>query len=439
MRQAVKTTDLGYVYPDGTIALSGVDFEAESGEKIAVLGPNGSGKTTFFYHLNSLVVPTSGEIRIFGEKISETNIDTIRKKVGLVFQDPDTQLIAPTVFEDIAFGPRNIGMGTMEIRKKVNDVMHMLDIDTLAQKNPSNLSSGQKKKVAIAGVVAMDPEIIVLDEPMSTMDIRGAMDTIEILDELNDRGKTVIMSTHDSELASSWADRIYLLDKGRVLRSGAAKNIFADEKLVAEAGLKHPVIVQTFREFRARGISRGEMPLNVLDFVQSVEARVMDVRCAIACCDLSAGDEVNLEMKGGMLVANRNPGIAVGKVVLGGKKGEDIAVKDLKGNPAQRVGSILIIRVPGIIEGGSRSVEIERVKEILEKNKSHKIGAMGTGAKVLIKKTGNRCDFEFDVIQSGILAALRGLDVSIFASGGMADRAIKKVREKKINYSVVAL
>ncbi|NJD76579.1 MAG: ATP-binding cassette domain-containing protein [Candidatus Methanoperedens sp.] len=435
----IKTIGLEHIYPDGTHALSGVDFEANQGEKIAVLGPNGSGKTTLFYHFNGLVKPTAGEIRVFGENITRNNIDDIRKRIGLVFQESDNQLIAPTVFEDIAFGPKNLGLGQEEIRDRVRDVLHRFNIEPLAQKNPANLSTGQKKRVAIAGVVVMEPEVIVLDEPTSGMDARGAADTFEILDELNNDGKTIILSTHDPNLAASWADRLYLLNKGKVFRSGAPKHIFADEKLVADAGMIHPVIMQTFREFRARGISKGEIPLNVLDFLESVDAKIINIRCAIAGCDLSAGDEVCLEMKEGMLVAGRDGEGLRGSVVFDGRKGEDIAVRDVRGDLWQLAGSITIIRVPGIIEGGSRSVETGKVWEILEKNKNCKTGAMGTSAKVLLGKLGIRTDFEFDVAQSGILAALRGFNVSIFASGGMAERVMEKVKERKIRYSVIEL
>lgn len=436
---AIKTTGLEYTYTDGTNALSGVNFEAKEGEKVAVLGPNGSGKTTLFYHFNGLIKPTRGEVRVFGENISKNNIDKIRKRVGIVFQEPDSQLFAPTVYEDIAFGPKNLRLGSMEIKNRVMQVLHRFEIEALAQKNPANLSGGQKKRVAIAGVVAMEPDVLVLDEPTSGMDACGITGTTEILDELNDEGKTIIISTHDCDLAASWADRIYILNKGRVFKSGIPRHIFADEKLIAEAGLKQPVIVQTYREFRARGISRGEVPLSVLDFMDSVDVKVMNIRCAIAGCDVSSGDEVCIEIKNGMLIANKGSNGVTGRAVFDGKKGEDIAVRDVAGDILQHKGNITVIRVPGIIEGGSRAADLDRVRDILSKNKHQKMGAMGTSAKVLMNRLGIRCDFEFDVIQSGILAALRGFDVTILASGGMADRVAEKVKERKLKYSCFVL
>lgn len=431
---AIKTTGLMHTYPDGTNALSGVDFEAGCGERIAVLGPNGSGKSTLFYHFNGLIKPTGGEIRVFGEDIRKDNIDMIRKRVGLVFQTPDNQLFAPTVFEDIAFGPRNLGFREQALDEIVHEVMRRFDIEELKCKNPANLSGGQKKRVAIAGVAAMGPDVLVLDEPTAGLDASGVTGTMELLDELNDEGKTIIISTHETDLAASWADRVYILNKGKVFRSGEPKHIFSEYDLMAKTGLKHPVIVSTFREFRARGISKGETPLSILELMDSVDLNVMTIRCAIAGCDVLAGEDVFLKMQDGMLVADKNGSGVRGKVVFNGRKGEDIAVKDVEGDLQQLAGSIAVIRIPGIAEGGTRAVETGRVRELLNDIKPQKIAAMGTSAKALMGRMNIRCDIEFDVIQASILAALRGFDVAVFASGGMAQRAVMKIKEKNIRY-----
>ncbi|MCX9026352.1 MAG: ATP-binding cassette domain-containing protein [Candidatus Methanoperedens sp.] len=431
---AIQTIGLEYVYADGTNALSGVNFEAKKGEKVAVLGPNGSGKTTLFYHFNGLIKPARGVVKIFGENINDADIDKVRKRVGLVFQESDNQLFAPTVFEDIAFGPRNLRLSQQEVKERVDHVLHRFDIEQLAKRNPANLSGGQKKRVAIAGVVAMEPDVLVLDEPTSGMDAGGITDTIGILDELNNDGKTIIISTHDCDLAAGWADRIYILNRGKVFRSGIPRHIFSDEKLVSEAGLRQPVIVQTYREFRARGISKGEVPLSVLDLMESFDgARVMNVRCAISGCEIKAGDHVSLKVEDGMLVACKGEYGVTGIAMFDGNIGEDIAVKEVVGNIEQMTGKITVIRVPGVIEGGSRAVNLDKVRDILDKNKSKKIGAMGTSAKALMNKMGIKCDLEFDVIQSAMLAALRGLNVVVFASGGMAQRVMEKAKEKKVN------
>ncbi|PWB54778.1 MAG: hypothetical protein C3F06_04025 [Candidatus Methanoperedenaceae archaeon] len=436
----LQTIGLEYDYADGTNALTGVNFEARKGEKVAVLGPNGSGKTTLFYHFNGLIKPSKGEVRVFGKNITKIDIDDVRRRVGLVFQESDSQLFAHSVFEDIAFGPRNLRLSRDEVTERVSHVMSRFDIEALANRNPANLSSGQKKRVAIAGVVAMEPDVLVLDEPTSGMDAGGITDTLGILEELNNEGKTIIISTHDSEIAASWADRIYILNKGKVFKSGNPGHIFSDEKIISEAGVRQPVIVQTYREFRARGISKGEVPLSVLDFMDSVDSvRIMNIRCAIAGCEIWAGDRVYLRVKDGMIVADKGSKGVAGIAILDGKSGEDIAVKDVVGDIAQLTGKITVFRVPGIIEGGSRAADVEKIRDFLENNRNQKVGAMGTSAKVLLRKMGLKYDFEFDVIQSSMLAALRGLNITIFASGGMADRVLEKVKERKLNYQCFKL
>ncbi len=179
--------------------------------------------------------------------------------------------------------------------------------------------------------------------------------------------------------------------------------------------------------------------MSILLMPRFSKTRSVSVRCAIAGCDVTAGDDVCLEMREGMLIANKGSKGVTGRAVFDGKKGEDIAIKDVVGDLQQLAGNITVIRVPGIIEGGSRAADMDKVHEILSKNKHRKIGAMGTSAKVLMNRMGQRCDFEFDVIQAGILAALRGFDVCIFASGGMADRVIERAREKKLTYACFVL
>ncbi len=437
----IKTEGLEYVYPDGTRALKGISIDIENGTKAAFVGNNGAGKSTLFLHLNGILKPARGKVTIEGNpiKYDRKSLINLRKKVGMVFQDPDDQLFAPVVRQDVAFGPDNLDLPKDEVDRRVKYALKAVGMEAYADKPPHFLSGGQKKRVAIAGVLAMEPEVLVLDEPTAGLDPRGSADVLEILEELNAEGRTVVFSTHDIDLAAAWADSVYVLSRGKVVRSGNPKSIFGDEKLIAEAGLKHPVVVQTFREFRARGISNGDVPISILDFMDSVDVKVMNIRCAIAGCDVSAGDEVCIEIKNGMLIANKGSNGVTGRAVFDGKKGEDIAVRDVAGDILQHKGNITVIRVPGIIEGGSRAADLDRVRDILSKNKHQKMGAMGTSAKVLMNRLGIRCDFEFDVIQSGILAALRGFDVTILASGGMADRVAEKVKERKLKYSCFVL
>ena len=371
---AIEVIDLSFVYPDGTVALKNVNFEAKQGTKTAILGSNGSGKSTLLYHFNGLFFPKKRKVLMNGEEIVKKNIDKVRKEVGLVFQDPDDQLFAPSVWDDVAFGPRNLGLSPTEVENRVEETLRMLDIFDLARKSPDNLSGGEKKKAAIAGVLAMEPKILVLDEPTAGLDSQGTTDIIEIMDELNAEGKTIILSTHDSDLASSWADMIYVLQKGRIYQYGTPNQIFSSDNLIKEANLKLPMVVKTYREFKAHGMSNGadEIPLSLLDLL----------------------DNLNLN-------APSNKGF----------------------------GSINVILIPRIIDGGG-AVNIDLLDEMLKN--SDKIGSMGTVAKAFVKKLGIECDYNSDVIQSAISAALRELNVSIFASGGMADLVVKKVNDNNI-------
>lgn len=428
---AIKTLSLSHVYPDGTKALSSVDFEARWGERVAVVGPNGSGKSTLFYHFNGILSPTSGKVLVEGEELKNSNLGSIRRKVGLVFQDPDNQLFAATVEQDIAFGPRNLGLSEKEVKERVEEALNLLDIADLRFKNPSNLSTGQKKLIAIAGVFAMHPEILVFDEPTSGLDSRGAQDTMEAIDELNSDGKTVILSTHDTELVANWAERIYVLSSGRVLGEGTPKEIFSNVELIRQGNLRLPTVIQTYREFKARGISNEDVPLSTLDLADALE--ILAVRYAIAHRDLRAGENMGVSLREGMLyTTSPESSNAAGRVLQDAQQGEEVVIASLEGSLHANLGKICVIKIPGVLEGGSKSVDLEGLKSFIQKNNFHRIAAMGTSAKVTARKLSLLCDFEIDVVQSAISAALRGLSVAVLASGGMADRAVQKVKENNL-------
>jgi cobalt/nickel transport system ATP-binding protein len=433
----IEAQKITYQYPDNTRALYDIDFSAEKGSITAILGPNGAGKSTLLLHLNATLKPAGGELFLKGEPFTydAKGLHHIRRTVGMVFQNPDDQLFAPTVRQDVAFGPRNLKLTGVEIKHRVDEALGLVGMETLDDKPPHFLSSGQKKRVAIAGVISMQPEIMVLDEPTSGLDPKGCADIIEILDELNADGKTIIFSTHDIDLAAKWADQIYVLHEGRIKNHGDPPKIFADHSMISETGLRLPTFVQTFRELKVRGISGGDLPLTMLNFVESV-SKPLDVlrsRCAIAGADVCAGEKVGLIMKNGTIctikmdVENSPKTTASGRVMYHAKAGEDIVVSEITGTLSQKIGDVSIIHVPRIIEGGSRAVDLEKMRKMIAEHKPHKTGAMGTSAKVVVRKIGIHCDFEVDVIQSSILAALRGLDVMVFATGGMIDRVIQKI------------
>ncbi|HIH45109.1 MAG TPA: ATP-binding cassette domain-containing protein, partial [Candidatus Methanoperedenaceae archaeon] len=424
-----------HIYPDGTAALREVSACFEKGRKIALLGANGAGKTTLLLHLNGTLRPASGEVILDGAtvKYDERSLSGVRAKVGMVFQDPDDQLFAPTVRQDVAFGPANLGIAGEELESRVEHALRSMGIEDCADRAPHLLSHGQKKRAAIAGVMAMEPDVIVVDEPTSGLDPQGAWDIIEVLDELNSAGNTVIVSSHDVDLVAGWADCVYIMHGGEICKSGTPGEIFCDHALVSKAGLRVPTFVQTFREFRARGISSGDSPLTMLDFVETASKPfdVVAVRCALADTKIVKGESVGLVLRNGMLYAVGGKGgcTVSGIAMSDAAPGEDIVVRDVTGVLASKTGRILIIPIPGSIDGGSRAVDVGKIRGLLDRFEPQKSGAMGTSAKAAAGKLGMRCDFEIDVIQSCILAALRGLDVAVLASGGMAERAVLRIEE----------
>lgn len=243
----IETVNLCYTYPDGTVALKDVNFTAKSGEKVAILGPNGAGKSTLLHHFNGLLKPTSGKVKVLGKEISESNLDFVRQKIGLVFQNPDDQIFAPTVIDDIAFGPRNLGLPVEEVEERVRWAIEVVELQGLEHKPPHKLSEGQKKRVAIAGVLAMKPEVIVLDEPTANLDSRTVNRILDLLLKLNkELGLTIIIATHDVDFVPLCTDKIYILNLGRVVAEGPLKDVFSDIATLRSVNLRLPRITHLF-------------------------------------------------------------------------------------------------------------------------------------------------------------------------------------------------
>jgi cobalt/nickel transport system ATP-binding protein len=226
----IDLRDLHFAYPNGVVGLNGVDLRVREGERVAVLGPNGAGKTTLMLHLNALL-RGSGELRVAGTD----DVKALRALVGLVFQDPDDQLFMPTVREDVAFGPLNQRVSDVEAR--VNRALHAVRMDEFADRAPHQLSLGQKRRVAIATVLAMDPSVLVLDEPSANLDPRTRRELIETLDAIE---RTMLVVTHDLPLAASLCERSVLLSAGRIVADGPTLDILADEHLLAAHDLELP-------------------------------------------------------------------------------------------------------------------------------------------------------------------------------------------------------
>ncbi len=266
MPKAVETVDLTYVYPDGTVALEGVNFVVERGDRVALVGPNGAGKTTLLYHLNGLLMPTRGKVYVLGVEVSKANLDFVRQKVGLVFQNPDDQLFAPTVFHDVAFGPRNIGLPETEVEKRVKWAIEVMGLKGLENKPPHRLSYGQKKRVAIAGVLAMKPEIIALDEPTANLDPRMAHDLLSLLIELNEEhGITLIIATHDVDVVPLFSNKVYVLGGGRVHLQGRPEDVFSNIGIIRRVGLRLPRVAHLFEILKIKeGLPVGDsLPLTI--------------------------------------------------------------------------------------------------------------------------------------------------------------------------------
>ncbi len=219
--KAIETINLSYTYHDGTKALDNVNFTVEKGENMAILGPNGAGKSTLLHQFNGLLTPSSGKVLVLDKEVTTANLDWVRQKVGLVFQDPDDQLFARTVGQDVAFGPVNLGFPPAEVNARVKWALEATEISELENKSPQNLSTGQKKRAALAGVLAMKPEVIVLDEPMANLDPRTASKVLQLLLQLNrELGLTLIIATHDLDLVSLFANKICILNKGQIALQG---------------------------------------------------------------------------------------------------------------------------------------------------------------------------------------------------------------------------
>ncbi len=311
MNPALEAVRVRYTYPNGHDALREVSIEVEAGAKVALVGPNGAGKSTLLLMANGLLRPTAGEMRLFGEpfRYDRRSLREIRRRVGLVLQNSDAQLFAPTVYQDVAFGPLNLGLAGADVRLAVTDALAAVGLRGFESRPPHLLSGGEKKAVAIAGVLAMHPEVLVFDEPTSALDPASALEVMELLDELNASGTTIVVSTHDVELAYGWADRVVLMDGGRVLHQGRPDEVFLNGDLVRAAKLRLPVVLELHAELTTRGLVRsGEPPRSVLHLIHALDStRPADGHGTVLLVD--AGQVGHVELLG--LLAG-HPGIHVG-------------------------------------------------------------------------------------------------------------------------------
>lgn len=244
MKAAIEIKDLRYRYHDGTEALRGISFAAAPGECIGLLGPNGSGKSTLLLHLNGILPDEPGTppaIWIEGEAVTRASLENVRRKVGLVFQDPDDQLFCPTVREDVAFGPQQLGLSETDIASRVDRALGMVGLADFGRRATHHLSHGEKRRVCLAGVLACDPTVLALDEPTSDLDPRGRREFKALL-----RGipATKLIATHDLEMVVEMCARVIVLDRGEIVASGPTVHVLDDEELMLAHGLERPHILR---------------------------------------------------------------------------------------------------------------------------------------------------------------------------------------------------
>jgi cobalt/nickel transport system ATP-binding protein len=349
-------------------AIRGISFHIRRGEKIALVGPNGAGKSTLLQMFNGMIRPDSGLMLFDNRPIryDTASLRLIRKSVGFVLQNPDRQIIAPTVYQDVAFGPTNLAYSEQEVREAVTVALRHVGLEGFERRPPHQLSGGEKKRVAIAGVLAMDPDVLVFDEPTSGLDPAGSEDIMELLDELNHDGKTVIISTHDVELAYPWADRAILMHNGTILQENRPEIAFGDPEYVRMAHLSVPALLEFSIELERRGFVLPEKkPRSMLDMINTVENLIR------GSCS------------------------------------------------SKKPGTITVCNVDEEQQGS--------IPDWVAQRQDIAIGAMGTRAKQRAGKDHLPLEFTYGVIDKCILRALRGQDSLILTTGSMTGRVVTRV------------
>ncbi len=240
MTEAIRIRGLDYTYPDGTRALSKVDLSVSAGERLGLVGPNGAGKSTLLLHLNGLL-RGDGEVVVCGMPVTDGHLKEVRLKVGMVFQEPDDQLFMPTVFDDVGFGPLNVGLGREEVTRRVEQALAAVDMAHAAERSSHHLSFGERKRVCVATVLSMRPEVLALDEPTTNLDPRHRRQTIELLQGMD---MTLLVASHDLDAVMDLCGRVVLLDEGQVIADGPTDRILTDRELLETHSLELPLSLQ---------------------------------------------------------------------------------------------------------------------------------------------------------------------------------------------------
>ncbi len=272
----LSVRDLHFAYNEEKKALNGIDLDIYEGQKIAVLGSNGAGKSTFFLNINGVLKSEHGDIIYRGEKSTKKNINNLRKNVGIVFQDADNQIVASTVMGEVSFGPMNLKLPKDEVIRRVDKALEYMNISNFKDRPPHYLSGGEKKRVSIADIIAMESEIIIFDEPTAALDPLNAAMLEEVLGKMSDEGRTMLISTHDVDFAYRWAERCVVFCHGKIIADGTPLEIFQQEDILEQASLKHPMMFDVFNAMKEKGIVKesdpNAYPKNVDEFQKMISS-----------------------------------------------------------------------------------------------------------------------------------------------------------------------
>ncbi|MEW8958087.1 MAG: ABC transporter ATP-binding protein [Moorella sp. (in: firmicutes)] len=267
----IRAENIHFTYPNGFQALRGLSFHIQAGEFVAVIGQNGAGKTTLLKLLNGLLKPTSGRILIGGLDTARARVAELARKVGFLFQNPDHQIFLPTVREELAFGPKNLGLKGAALDDRVVEAAAAVGLTPYLDVNPRQLSKGQRQRVALASVLAMQPEVLVLDEPTTGQDYREALEIMKLVKRLHQQGRTILLVSHDMEMVARFAHRALVLGEGQLLLDGPVTAVFNREDVLAATGLVPPQVIQLARPFQEQGLLRRPV-LNVEELYAEIIA-----------------------------------------------------------------------------------------------------------------------------------------------------------------------
>ncbi len=249
MKAVIEVHSLSYTYPSGVEALRGVDVTVYKEEFVAVMGQNGSGKTTFVKHLNGLLKPTGGRVTVGGKDTRRRRVSALARDVGYVFQNPDHQIFCDTVEAEVAFGPRNLGLHQEQIAERVQEALLAVDLAEYKNVNPKQLSKGQRQRVAVASVLSMKPSILIVDEPTTGQDYRDGIEMLELIKKLNQTGHTILFITHDMQLIARYASRVIVFHEGRILLNKSTREVFSETEILKRTFLSPPLITLLAQRF----------------------------------------------------------------------------------------------------------------------------------------------------------------------------------------------